>query len=166
MRSATLPGSDPTRQAPVGTTMDTRSPVGLEGSCNCGGVRFEASKTLTTPTACHCVPCRRQSGHFFASTNGRKAGVRLQGAEHLRGYPSAPTIGRGFCARCGCPLSRKPTDRDWTSVAPGAREGPTGHRLERQIVVADKGDHDDLADGLPQDEHQAFPPHPPKDASP
>jgi aspartyl-tRNA(Asn)/glutamyl-tRNA(Gln) amidotransferase subunit A len=46
-------------------------------------------------------------------------------------------------------LSR-PDERDWTSVALGAIDGPTGLRLQRHIFVADKGDYYDIADGLPQ----------------
>ena len=42
--------------------------------------------------------------------------------------------------------------RDWTSIALGAFDGPTGLQLERHIFVAEKGDYYALADGLPQNE--------------
>jgi hypothetical protein len=38
------------------------------GSCLCGAVRFEVASALSPPNACHCTICRKQSGHFFAST--------------------------------------------------------------------------------------------------
>ena len=120
------------------------------GSCQCGRVRFELSQTPTGPTACHCTQCRKQSGHFFASANVPKSAVALQGEEHLSWYRSSDKVRRGFCSRCGSWLFWEPLQRDWTSVALGAIDGPTGQALERHIFVADKGDYYQIGDGLPQ----------------
>jgi hypothetical protein len=46
-----------------------------------------------------------------------------------------------------------PIYRDWTAVAMGAFDKPTGTHLKKHIFVADKGDYYDVADGLPQNEH-------------
>jgi hypothetical protein len=40
-----------------------------KGSCLCGAVSFEVTGTLAPPDACHCSQCRKQSGHYLASTN-------------------------------------------------------------------------------------------------
>ena len=124
--------------------------MGLRGSCQCGRVRFELSQTPTGPTACHCTQCRKQSGHFFASANVPKSAVALQGEEHLSWYRSSDKVRRGFCSHCGSWLFWEPLQRDWTSVALGAIDGPTGLALERHIFVADKGDYYQIGDGLPQ----------------
>ncbi len=124
----------------------------LKGSCQCGAVRFELAETPTSVTACHCVQCRKQSGHHFASANVRKTAVRLTGGEHITWYASSEKVRRGFCARCGSWLFWEPLQRDWTSVALGAIDGATGLQLERHIFVAEKGDYYTLADGLPQSE--------------
>ena len=121
----------------------------LTGSCLCGAVRFRLSETPTEASACHCTQCRRQSGHYFASANLPKQAVQLQGAEHLRWYQSSAKVRRGFCGTCGAWLFWEPLERDWTSVALGALDRPTGLRLQRHIFVADKGDYYDLTDGLP-----------------
>jgi hypothetical protein len=123
---------------------------GLQGSCLCGAVRFRLAQAPTEPTACHCTQCRKQSGHFFASANLPKQALHLEGAEHLSWYQASAKVRRGFCARCGAWLFWEPLGRDWTSVALGAIDGPTGLRLQRHIFVADKGDYYDIADGLPQ----------------
>jgi len=47
----------------------------LTGSCQCGAVRFTLAQRPTDPTACHCVQCRKQSGHFFASANVAKSAL-------------------------------------------------------------------------------------------
>lgn len=124
--------------------------MGLKGSCQCGSIRFELAQTPTGPTACHCTQCRKQSGHFFASANVPKSALALQGEEHLAWYRSSEKVRRGFCSRCGSWLFWEPLQRDWTSVALGTIDGPTGLALERHIFVADKGDYYQIGDGLPQ----------------
>ena len=122
----------------------------LRGSCLCGRVRFALAQRPTEATACHCVQCRKQSGHFFASANVPKAALTVDGAEHLRWHQASEKVRRGFCGTCGAWLFWEPLARDWTSVALGAIDGPTGLALERHIFVASKGDYYTLADGLPQ----------------
>jgi hypothetical protein len=122
----------------------------LTGSCLCGSVRFEVTSPLRDATACHCVQCRKQSGHYFASANVAKSAVRFVSDETLTWFQSSPKIRRGFCSRCGSWLFWEPVTQDWTSIALGAIDGPTGVQLERHIFVAEKGDYYVLADGLPQ----------------
>jgi hypothetical protein len=124
----------------------------LTGACLCAGVRFTLDAAPTAPTACHCAQCRKQTGHYLASANVPKASVRMHSADTLRWFPSSEKVRRGFCGACGSTLFWEPLRRDWTSVALGAIEGPTGLQLERHIFVAEKGDYYDIADGLPQSE--------------
>lgn len=124
----------------------------LSGSCQCQSVRFRITEPLASPTACHCVQCRKQSGHYFASANVAKSAVVLSGGEHITWYSASARVRRGFCSRCGSWLFWEPLQRDWTSVALGAIDGPTGVQLERHIFVAEKGDYYTLADGLPQND--------------
>jgi hypothetical protein len=124
----------------------------LHGSCNCGSIRFTLSQPLAGATACHCTQCRKHSGHHFASANVPKSAVELTGDESLVWYRSSDKVRRGFCSRCGSWLFWEPLHRDWTSVALGAIDGPTGLQLERHIFVASKGDYYAIADGLPQNE--------------
>jgi hypothetical protein len=125
----------------------------LQGSCNCGAVRFALSESPSEPTACHCTLCRKQSGHYFASANVPKQAVTVTGSENLTWYHSSDKVRRGFCSRCGCWLFWEPILRDWTSVALGSIEGRTELQLERHIFVAHKGDYYAIADGLPQNEN-------------
>lgn len=124
----------------------------LKGSCQCGRVRFGLTEVPTSPTACHCVQCRKQSGHYFASGNVPKSSVSITGAEHLTWYQSSEKVRRGFCSQCGSWLFWEPVLRDWTSIALGSIEGETGLKLERHIFVAEKGNYYELGDGLPQNE--------------
>ena len=121
-----------------------------KGSCLCGGVRFEVAGDLAPPDACHCSQCRKQSGHFFASSDVPRDSVTIHGAEHLAWYRSSEKVRRGFCSRCGSSLFWDPIGKDKLAVAMGALDSPTRTRLRMHIFVADKGDYYDIADGLPQ----------------
>jgi len=121
-----------------------------QGSCLCGAVKFEVSQPLSPPDACHCSMCRKQSGHFWASTNVPRAALTLHGADKLTWFRSSEKVQRGFCSICGSALLWDPIGRPVIAVAMGAFDKPTGTHLEKHIFVADKGDYYELTDGLPQ----------------
>jgi hypothetical protein len=120
------------------------------GSCLCGAVTFEVSGELPAPDACHCRNCRKQSGHFFASTDVPKSSLRVEGEGRVGWYQSSEKVRRGFCATCGSTLFWDPIFRDWIGVAMGAFDTPTQTTLGVHIFVAGKGDYYEIADGLPQ----------------
>jgi hypothetical protein len=121
-----------------------------KGACLCGAVSFEVTEALPPPVACHCSQCRRQSGHYWASTDVPRSAVTIHGAENVTWFRSSEKVRRGFCATCGSFLFWDATHKDTISIAMGALAPPTGARLARHIYVADKGDYYDIADGLPQ----------------
>lgn len=122
----------------------------VSGSCLCGAVRFTAYCDLVPPDACHCTQCRKQTGHFLVSTNVPRSALTVEGEDAVVWYPSSEGIRRGFCGTCGSVLFWDPESRDWTSVAMGAFEPPTGTSPSHHIFVADKGDYYEITDGLPQ----------------
>lgn len=130
-----------------------------QGSCLCGAVSFEVDSDLPAPDACHCSQCRKQSGHYWASTNVPRSALTVRGEDKIGWYQSSEKIRRGFCSVCGSVLFWDPPHRDWTAIAMGAFDAPTGTRLEKHIFTAGKGDYYDIADGLPQ---EPYPPAPPQ----
>ena len=130
-----------------------------KGSCLCGAVSFEVVGALPPPDACHCSQCRRQSGHFWASTDVSRAALTIHGADQLTWFRSSEKVRRGFCSTCGSVLFWDPIKRDTIGVAMGAFDLPTDTRLAIHIHVADKGDYYDLGDDVPQYPH--YPPRPP-----
>jgi len=122
----------------------------MKGSCLCGQVSFQVSGSIAAPDACHCVQCRKQSGHYYVSTNVPRTALTVSGQDHVAWYQSSEKIRRGFCSTCGSTLFWDPPDRDWTAISMGAFDAPTGTHLEKHIFVAEKGDYYEIADGLPQ----------------
>jgi hypothetical protein len=121
-----------------------------KGACLCGAVSFEVAGELAPPDACHCTQCRKQSGHYWASTNVARAALAVRGEENVTWFQSSEKVRRGFCSACGSVLFWDPPHKDWTSIAMGAFDTPTGTHLEMHIFTADKGDYYEIADGLPQ----------------
>ena len=124
-----------------------------KGSCLCGAVTFEVEGELHPPDACHCRQCRKQSGHYFASTDVPRSAVTVHGGDKVTWFRSSERVRRGFCSICGSALFWDPIEKDWTGLSMGAFDGATGTRLRIHIFVADKGDYYDIADGLPQNQH-------------
>ena len=124
-----------------------------KGSCLCGRVTFTVTGALKPPDACHCVQCRKHSGHYFASTDVPKAAVAITGQENLTWYHSSAKVRRGFCSTCGSSLFFDPPARDWIGIAMGAFDTPTSTHLEMHIFVAEKGDYYEISDSLQQNQH-------------
>lgn len=75
------------------------------GGCQCGAVRFRIHGELGRASICHCRMCQKQFGSFFSAF----VGVPVDGIEWPHQEPtyfsSSVNIERGFCQRCGTPLS-------------------------------------------------------------
>ena len=126
--------------------------IELKGSCSCTSVSFTITAELGTPDACHCVQCRKQSGHFFASANVPRTALTVTGGENVTWFQSSVNVRRGFCSRCGSALFWDPIARDWVAIAMGSFDTPTSTHLEKHIFVAEKGDYYEIDDGLPQEQ--------------
>ena len=125
----------------------------MKGACLCGAVSFEVEGALEhAPEACHCSQCRKQSSHFFAAVNVRRTALTVHGADKVTWYRSSEQVQRGFCSVCGSSLFWNPTmaGYEFTAVAMGLFESPTGTRLAKHTFVGDKGDYYDIDDNLPQ----------------
>ena len=122
----------------------------LKGSCLCGAVQFEISGELHPPDACHCRQCRKQSGHFWVSTDIERSNIQITGTEHITWYASSEKVRRGFCSTCGASLFWDPIAKNKIAVAMGAFDTPTATQVAMHIFTAEKGDYYDIDDGLPK----------------
>jgi hypothetical protein len=113
-----------------------------------GQVNFNITGELGPADACHCIQCRKHSGHYFASANVPRSAITIEG--EVSWYQSAADIRRGFCGVCGSSLFWDPPARDWIAIAMGALDNPTSGHLEKHIFVSEKGDYYDITDDLPQ----------------
>jgi hypothetical protein len=78
----------------------------LEGSCQCGVVRFEVTEDFSAVRICHCTTCKKLSGGV-GTTNGRArtATIRIVAGEDLiRTYQPDEGSSKSFCSQCGSNL--------------------------------------------------------------
>jgi hypothetical protein len=122
----------------------------LKASCLCGAVQIDVTGDIGAPGACHCVQCRKQSGHYWASVDVKRDAVAIKGEDKLTWFQASPKARRGFCATCGSFLFWDKVGGDMIEISMGAFDGSTGAQLSRHIFVAEKGDYYDLRDGVPQ----------------
>ena len=124
------------------------------GRCLCGAVRYEVRGPLRDVLLCHCLECRRWSGHVFAATAVRRDHLVLLQSGGLRWVASPESESearRGFCGECGSSLFWDAPTRDTISIAAGTLDQPTGLRLLGHVYVTQAGDYYELpADGLPR----------------
>ena len=118
----------------------------MQGSCLCGGVHYELQGDLRNSVACHCVQCRKTSGHFVAATSAARGDVTVRG--EVRWYHASDTARRGFCGTCGSSLFWDGPGEN-LSIHAGTLDGETGLALIGHIYCADKGDYYQISDGLP-----------------
>ena len=103
-------------------TLDNK-PV-LKGGCQCGAVRFTLEGRPGDASICHCRMCQKAFGNVFAAlVSVGSAHLRWARAEPSR-FRSSNHVLRGFCPRCGTPLTYEAPDG--VALAIGAFDDPAG----------------------------------------
>jgi hypothetical protein len=105
----------------------------VSGGCQCGAVRYRIAE-LGRATICHCRMCQKAFGGFFGPL------VTANGIQWTCGTPatfaSSNKVKRGFCARCGTPLTY-----DWggdLEVSIGSLDNPEAAAPVLQVNPADR----------------------------
>lgn len=110
------------------------------GQCLCGAIRYRVNGPLRPVIACHCIQCRRQTGHYWAATAAKTSDLQITG-DSLRWFRSSPDAQRGFCSQCGTLLFWRKDGTESTSIGAGSVDMPTGLQTQKHIYCADKGDY-------------------------
>ena len=113
----------------------------VKGSCLCGSVTYEAKNPRKEVTACHCSQCRKQSGHFWASSGCAIEDFNLLTEESLKWYRASDFASRGFCAKCGSALFWKHDGEDRMSFSAGSLDGAESFSVAKHIFTDDKGSY-------------------------
>lgn len=119
-------------------------------SCLCGAVTFEVTGDLPCGDGCHCVNCRKSTGHFLASVDLPRNRVTITGEDNVTWYHSSEKVRRGFFKKCGATLFFDPLFQDWIGLSLGAFDGPTNTTLNLYTYTAQKGDYYELEDHIEQ----------------
>ena len=107
----------------------------LTGGCQCGAVRYALREEPTGAHICHCRMCQKAFGSYFAPL----AAVPVDKLEFTRGelsiFKSSDPTERGFCNKCGTPLTIHDVGSPRIEIALGSLDGPEKVEPKRQIGI-------------------------------
>jgi hypothetical protein len=130
----------------------------VEGGCLCGAVRFRARPTHREGYYCHCRMCQLA----FGNTRATFINLRKDEVEWTRGapahYASSAFAKRGFCGRCGTPLSFEYLDSQRMDLSVGSLDEPGVFRPTSHFAIETRVDAWHHDDGLPGQRLDAFEP--------
>jgi hypothetical protein len=129
----------------------------IEGSCLCGGVKFQIRRAVGPFELCHCTRCRKVSGSAFLPWLGvlQEDFQFTQGRELIRSYEAPlrdtpPPYRTSFCSRCGSQVPDPDSTSPWFEIPPGALDDDPHLRPDKHIYVDTKSPWYAITDGLPQ----------------
>ncbi len=123
----------------------------LSGGCQCGAVRYALLGQPGNPHICHCRMCQKAFGSYFAPL----AWVTLDKFEVTRGelaiFKSSDPVERGFCAKCGTPLTIHTLGETRIFVSLGSLDEPEKIAPQKQYGIEGRMPWFDTLPGLPGD---------------
>jgi hypothetical protein len=112
------------------------------GQCLCGAVTFTVRGELRDVVNCHCLRCRRWTGHHMAATSTAAADLVVEDrTAALAWFSPVPEASYGFCRTCGSSLFWRATGSASTSICAGVLDAPTGLRTTEAWWVAEASDY-------------------------
>jgi hypothetical protein len=124
-----------------------------QGSCLCGGFRFEVTGPLENVRLCHCDLCRKANGTAF-SANCKLPIPRfrvLHDEGLIRAFEASPGAFRNFCSRCGSPVfSRLDGDPDHIRIRLGTLDRGAQANIIGHVWTGSMASWDNICDDLPQ----------------
>jgi hypothetical protein len=125
-------------------------PGQLMGGGLCGQIRYECAAQLCDVHYCHCRLCQKAFGNIFAVFRS----LPTAALSFTRGKPqlfrSTSYAERGFCGRCGTPLTFRYLRSEWIAVSIGSLDRPEEMRPEMHWGIESQVPWLIMDDGLPR----------------
>ena len=126
----------------------------LQGSCFCGGVRFEVAGPFISLSFCHCATCKKISGGVgTANGRARTADITvIEGRDQIETFQPHEGSAKSFCRVCGSNLFGGGwPESEQSSVRLSAIDEGLDQRPESHIFVRSVAPWETLPDdGLPR----------------
>jgi len=120
----------------------------LEGGCLCGRVRYRATPDKREGYYCHCRMCQLAFGNVSAAFfNLRKSEVTWHTPPTY--FTSSKIARRGFCGRCGTPLSFEFNDSANMDLSVGSLDDPSVLAPTAHYAIESRVASWHVEDGLP-----------------
>ena len=123
----------------------------VTGHCLCGAVKFAYEGEPKWTLNCHCESCRRAISAPMATwISVPRSAFRFTAAQPSY-YASSKGVRRGFCPKCGSPLTYENEQiPDEVHVLVGALSEPGNVKPTAHVFVEDELSWFDTADELPR----------------
>lgn len=129
----------------------------IQGSCLCGGIRFEIRAATGPVEICHCNRCRKRSGaasltmvtvlaEDYRLLSGKDL-IKSYGAPILYAEPAYRSF---FCSHCGSPAPPVEVDGESLEIPAGLFDEDFGIRPNKHIFIEFLPVWDRITDDLPQ----------------
>jgi hypothetical protein len=115
--------------------MATHVAAALTGGCQCGAVRYRLLAEPTGANVCHCRMCQKAGGGPFMTFGGVRLSEFVVASGVIATFSSSDIAERGFCAKCGTPLTYRGLKSDRISVTLGSLDDPGAVEPESQLGV-------------------------------
>ena len=96
----------------------------FSGGCQCGAVRYRFTERPGGAHVCHCRMCQKAFGGFYAPLVGGPHATFEVTRGAIATFRSSDLTERGFCARCGTPLTFAYINGRGISVSIGSLDHP------------------------------------------
>jgi hypothetical protein len=109
------------------------------GGCLCGTIRYTISAPVTELRACHCMNCRKSSGHSgtvnaVVPSDGFKITHGTTKQYDDSATQSGRTLSRHFCGNCGSPIySHRNPNPGFVVVRAGSLDDSAGMKIRTNI---------------------------------
>jgi hypothetical protein len=117
------------------------------GGCQCGAVRFHIEGAMGKPSICHCRMCQKAFGAFYAPLVNVRSAKLTWTRGGPRHFQSSSHVRRGFCDKCGTPLTYEAPG--CVAISIGAFDRPEELAPAVQWGVEQKLPYVDGLSGLP-----------------
>lgn len=125
----------------------------INGSCQCGSVKYEISGTVGDIVHCHCKTCRKTHGSAFSSVAAvQDRDFSLFGKDNLKSYESSTGKHRYFCSNCGSQIYAKRDDTSHIILRLGSLDSDIDSTEKEHIWVSQKANWYCINSQLPERE--------------
>lgn len=123
-----------------------------QGSCLCGGIKFEITGKIHDIVCCHCSQCRKAQGSAFATNANvdKEDFTFTQGEALLTKYKNNEQGDKYFCRKCGSPIMAKfHANPNQVRIRIGTIESDITERPKAHIFTTSKANWETIGNSIP-----------------
>jgi hypothetical protein len=93
------------------------------GGCQCGAIRFRLQGRPKDVSICHCRMCQKAFGGYYAPLVSSRGLDLTWTRGRLKHFASSNHVKRGFCDKCGTPMTYEA--EDGIAISAGSFDDPS-----------------------------------------